>query len=281
MGRPSEVSPATTTTNTSCHHCSVRISTSDEYVTRRMTSRTHEGIWRSPEPTEEQQPVPGPSRVRAAQRGPAFPVEEQSSVPRISTEDDTRPFLCGSNRTWSSSLQSGLPPPTTSSMRSLLSGSNRMSCPSSGTNPFFLPGYQMPRNYLGHDTQNQGERYPSPTSPFMYQNQGRTLSPLTSGQMTLTNQIHQMKPPTPIPSPTWSINEETAIPSMQEGGDYEWPILTDRDWEILGPHRTAAWELRQQDFDARAGWPHTLYPPSPYGLLPRQGHWRPTLGQEK
>ncbi len=66
MGRPNENTTTTTSISRHCH--SVRYTTSDEYVTRRMTSGTHEGIWRSPEPTEpQQQPIPGPSRIWAAQ----------------------------------------------------------------------------------------------------------------------------------------------------------------------------------------------------------------------
>ncbi len=37
----------------------------------------HEGLWRPSEPTEEQQPIPGPLRIQAAQRGPAFQRREQ------------------------------------------------------------------------------------------------------------------------------------------------------------------------------------------------------------
>ncbi len=56
-----------TTTNTSHHRCSVQITTSDKYVTRRTISELTMGIWRSPEPTtEDQQPILGPSRLQPA-----------------------------------------------------------------------------------------------------------------------------------------------------------------------------------------------------------------------
>ncbi len=83
----------------------------------------------------------------------------------------------------------------------------------SGTNQFPPTGFQMPQNFPDQDIQNQGEHYPSPTSPSTYQNPERALSPSTPGQTTPMNQSCQT---TPIPSTTRSINEGTAIPSMQE-----------------------------------------------------------------
>ncbi len=74
------------TTNTSHYRRSVQITASDEYVRRRMTSDLAEGIWRSPEPTEEQQPVLGLLRLRPARRGAAFP-EGESGIPYISAKD--------------------------------------------------------------------------------------------------------------------------------------------------------------------------------------------------
>ncbi len=136
----------------------------------------------------------------------ASPVSVQMTMP---------PFLHGSNRTWSSSFLSGPPRLTTPPMRSPPSGSNRTARPLSGTDQFPPVGYQMPQNYQGLVIQNQGERYPSPTSPSTYQNQGRILSPSTSGQMTPTNQTLSL---------TQSTNEGTATPSMQEGATMSGPL---------------------------------------------------------
>ncbi len=47
----------------------------------------HEGIWRSPKPTEEQQPIPGLSRIRPPRRGPTFP-EGESGIPYIDPDTD-------------------------------------------------------------------------------------------------------------------------------------------------------------------------------------------------
>ncbi len=135
----------------------------------------------------------------------------------------TAPFLRGSNRTFPHSSMSGYNQPTTTTMRSPLGGSRRTSPRTyeSGTFQFPPIGYQMPQNLQGPATQNQEGHYPSSplTTPrSTYQDQGRTPSPLTSGQMTPTNQTHPLiRQLTPTPSMTQSTREGTAIPSMPEG----------------------------------------------------------------
>ncbi len=41
-----------------------------------------------------------------------------------------------------------------------------------------------------------------------------------------------------------------------DGPDYEWNSLEQIDWDILGPERVDAWELRRADVEARTVWPH-------------------------
>ncbi len=72
----------------------------------------------------------------------------------------------------------------------------------------------------------------------------------------------------PVARPSWHSNPFVNLvrswsdsdPLNPQGPNYEWPKLNDIDQEILSPHRTAAWKIRQNDFDAWAGWPHKQYP---------------------
>ncbi len=100
----------------------------------------------------------------------------------------------------------------------------------------------------------------------MYPNRERTSSDMASGQTT-PDESDSSDDPIPFHNPVHQRRDSD--PFNARGGDYEWPTLTNRDREIFGPHQTAAWELRQQDFDARADWPHTHFPRVPHGLLPR------------
>ncbi len=182
-----------------------------------MTSGTHEGLWRSPEPTEEQQPVPGPSRLLHDKELPSQ--RERAAYP-TSPPWTRQPFLRGSNRTFPHSLASGPDQPTTTTTRSPLGGSRRTSPRTyeSGTNPFPPSGYQMPRNFQGLFNQNHEGHYPSSPltmPPSESQNQEKTPSPSASGQMTPTNQT---RPMTPIPPLTPTTSEGTVTPSMQREG---------------------------------------------------------------
>ncbi len=87
-------------TTTSHHRRSIWVTASDKYVLSREDFEPTSRVWRSPEPTEEQQPVPSPLRLWPARRGAAFP-EGESSIPYISTEDDL------AIRTW---FEQNLPP---------------------------------------------------------------------------------------------------------------------------------------------------------------------------
>ncbi|PBK95015.1 hypothetical protein ARMGADRAFT_1077777 [Armillaria gallica] len=68
--------------------------------------------------------------------------------------------------------------------------------------------------------------------------------------------------PSPEPDPFADPhpNRPDDDPFNPRGSDYEWPELQEVDRVILGPHRSAAWEIRRRDLEQRLKWPHSEEP---------------------
>ncbi|PBK81492.1 hypothetical protein ARMGADRAFT_1091237 [Armillaria gallica] len=66
--------------------------------------------------------------------------------------------------------------------------------------------------------------------------------------------------PEPDPFADPRPNRADDDPFNARGSDYEWPKLQPVDRLILGPHRSAAWDLRWRDLEHRLGWPDSEEP---------------------
>ncbi len=242
VGRPSEVPTTTTTMNTSRHRRSVCISTSDEYITRRTTSGTHEGIWRPSEPTEEPQPIPGPLRIRAAWWGPAFP-EGESRIPYIDTETDA---------TISSWFQQNLDflvgeytPPTNDNLNKVTAKCLEQNAPpikwDQPVSTTSIPdALELPRPC-----------HPEPRGVLPFTNLPIHVSEPGENPFSLDlwpddpDESDSSDDPSPFHDPVHQ--QRDSDPFNAYGGDYEWPMLTDRcAAPHLCAHQILAFTLIQQ-----------------------------------
>ncbi len=254
-----------TTTHTSTHRCAttIRIDSSDEYFSSQEESPRNvtlgpSRIWRSLESPEVQQPVPERPQIRPARRGVAFP-KDDSKIPYINEHDQAAiaawfehnlpPLL----HEWDQPVQPEPMPP--SNQRDEGAVPPYWICMAEEL-PQSRPRHPEARDSLPFAPMNEPNSIPFPTS-MPHQFDPWPEDPDTNNEESNSDN-GGLEDPDPFADPV--ANRRDSDPLNPQGGDYKWPELTDTDRAILSPHRTATWELRQQDFDTRAGWPHTQYP---------------------
>ncbi len=217
------------------------VSSSDEYLSsqeniQRSLTLGPSRVWRPPIPTRN--PFRHSHTYSLHDEDPRS--QRTRGESHTSTNTTRPPLQPGSSRTYP---------------HSYVSGSNQYQLPTNlNQSPEFPPiGYQWPRNYPAPDpdTQNlQGlfhshppmspTRYPSPPDPhdsFDPWPEEDTDSDSDKSERELNLFVDPDR------------QRRDSDPLNPHGGDYEWPELTNTDRAIFRPHQTAAWELRQQDFD--------------------------------